>query len=556
MTRSRTTLFAYARRGLPADKELNRAIPVPGPEHSSDPLSPRKRDVVRLAAVSSLAGIIGRIISVPTAILVAQVLGPFLLGILALLRLMQTYLGFSHLGLLAALPRNVPLAYGRGDREEAASITNVVVTGTAISAAIAALLLSALYLAGVTFNGALTPPRLGLLTAMFFTAMALSILRDHAKAEGRLMAIAKTDLFMTVALPLMTVAGVWVGKLEGALAAATLVNAASVLYSGRLLGWPRFKPVFDAGKTLELLRTGSLVFVNKLGDNFFWSVDLLVIGALMTPRDVGLYSLTLGAIAAVHPFLWAFNNVVYRRIMEETGEKGTDDLTHYRKYAGSSSFVSYLLLNSLILGVAAIGLDAVVRVALPEFSESPPIMIVLTLGYTIYGSMVFMRYYLDATGQLPRRLSMVAGAVVVNVLLDYSAISLGFGLRGVAWACTMAFALNAGFILIFCFRQIYGDWREGALFVVQLLVIAVLCFVFLSAASGWSIWRPDTVSRVHVWLAAAGDVAVKSALFVAWCTASYLVVFRRNRLSREILPAFHYCWLLIRARAGAGGAAA
>ena len=519
------------------------------PEHPSGTLTSRKRDVVRLAAVSSIAGIIGRGISVPTAIVVADLLGPFLLGILALLRLMQTYMSFSHLGLLAALPRNVPLAYGRGDREEAASITNVVVTGTAISAAISAVLLWALYFAGVTFNGVLTPPRLALLTAMFFSATTLSIVRDHAKAEGRLMAIARTDLFMTVALPLVTVAGVWVGRLEGALGAAALVNVASVIYSCKLLGWPRFTPVFDIAKTLELLRTGSLVFVNKLGDNFFWSVDLLVIGALMTPRDAGLYSLTLGAIAAVHPFLWAFNNAVYRRIMEETGEKGTDDLTHYRKYAGSSSFVSYLLLNSLILGVAAIGLDAVVRVALPEYVESPPVMLILTLGYTIYGGMVFMRYYLDATGQLRRRLGMVLGAVVVNALLDYLAISLGFGLRGVAWACTIAFAVNASVILIYCFRQIYGDWREGALFVGQMLGIVVLCFVFLTMVSGWSVWQPATDSRVQVWLAAAADAALKATLFVAWCTASYLIVFRRNRLSREIVPAFQYFWLLIRARA-------
>ena len=519
------------------------------PQSLSDPsrLSARKRDVLRLATVSSLAGVVGRVISVPTGIIVAHVLGPFLLGVLALLRLIQTYMSFSHLGLLAALPRNVPIAYGRGDREEAASIASVVITGVWISAAIASLVLWGLYAAGVTFKGALTATRLALLTLTFFTSVALTLLRDYAKAEGRLMAVAKSDLFITIALPLLTIGGVVLWGLGGALGAAASANALAALYSCQLLGWPRLTLRFDIAKTVELLRTGLLVFVNKLGDNIFWSADLLLIGLLMTPRDVGLYSLTLTAIASVHPFLAAFNNVVYRRIMEETGEKGTNDLTHYRKYAGSSSFVSYLLLNSLILGIAAIGLDAVVRVALPEFAESPPVMIVLTLGYTIYGSMVFMRYYLDATGQLQRRLGMVAGAVIVNVVLDYIAISLGFGLRGVAWACTIAFALNAGVILIFCFRQIYGDWREGALFVVQLLGIAVLCFVFLSGVSGWSMWQPNAGNPVHVWLAAAADAALKATLFVMWCTASYLIIFRRNRLSREIVPAFHYFWLLIRA---------
>jgi O-antigen/teichoic acid export membrane protein len=519
-----------------------------------DPLSVRKRDVVRLAAVSSFAGLAGRAISVPTGVLVAYLLGPFQLGVLALIRLIQTYMSFSHMGLLAVLPRNVPIAYGRGDRPEASAVTSVVFTGVLISAVIAVVGLWVLYLGGVTFKNALTPPRMVLLTAVFLTSVALTLIRDYSKAEGHLMTLAKSDLLVSIVLPLSTVIGVVMLELEGALAAAVLVNIVTLVYCLTLLHWPRFTLYVDFRKTWSLLRTGLPVFANKLGDNIFWSVDLLMIGALMTVTDVGVYSLTLTAIATVHPFLAAFNNIVYRRIMEETGQKGIKDREHYRKYAGSASFVSYLMLNSLILGLAAIGLSAVVRVALPEYAESPNVMVVLTLGYTIYGSMVFMRYYLDATGQLHRRLGMVVGALLVNVLLDYAAISSGFGLRGVAWACTTAFVLNAGVILMFCFRQIHGDWRKGAVFVVQLLMIALLCFLFLAATMTMSLPDPPSLSPVERWLLAGVDAVVKAVMFVVWCTACYLIVFRRSNLSREILPAVQYFYVFVSGRIGFGRA--
>jgi O-antigen/teichoic acid export membrane protein len=525
-------------------------------QKNREQLSTRRRHTIQLATVSSLAGLLGRALSIPASIAVAFLLGPFQLGVLALMRLIQMYVGFSHLGLQAVLPRNVPLAYGAGDRRAGRYTTDVVFTGVLISLTAALAILWLLYFTGVTYKGALTLPRLVLLTAMIVTARALAFLRDYSKAEGELMSMAKTDVLLSSVLPVLTMAGTALFRVEGALLAAVLANCATIVYSLKLLSWPRFSCRVDGRKTIDLLKTGWLIAINKITDSTFWSADILVIGLMMTPREVGIYSLALAAITAVHPFLGGFNSAVYRRMLEEAGEKGTADVTYFRKYAGSSSFVAYLLLNSLVLGVAALGFRAIVRYGLPEYADASRAITVLTLGYTVFGSMIFMRYYLDATGQLQKRFGLVVGALAVNIALDYAAISLGYGLQGVAWACTVAFLLNAAAILIFCFRQIYGDWRYGIRFVRQLLIIALLCYGFLALSSRWDVWAPGDGGAAFRWLHVGADFLVKAFAFVAWCVGCYLVVFRNSRLDQEIVPGLRYFWTLIRGRARVDEAAA
>lgn len=528
--------------------EKGTTVPKPAP------LSQRKVATIRLATAQSFAGVLGRLLSVPVGILVATLLGPFQLGLLAILRLIQQYVGYAHMGLLTILPRNVPMAYGRGDHREARFITNVVFSGFAVASAAALAILWLLFLAGVTFSGVLTVTRLSLLTCILASNAALAFLRDYAKGEGQLMAIAQSDMVTAVVLPILTVPAVYWFAIEGALMAMCANNLTTLIYFVRLLGYPGFTFVAEPAKTFELLRLGVLVFANKMGDNLFWGLDLVVIGWLMTPREVGIYSLALTAITMVHPFLAGFNHTAYRRIMEETGEKGAQDRSIYKKYAGSAYFVSYLLLNSIMLGLAALGLLTVVRVALPEYAETSPILVILTFGYTIFGSMVFMRYYLDATGQLQRRLGLVFGAVMANVAFDYLAIKMGFGLQGVAWACTASFFLSAGFILVFCFGQIYGHWSAGVRFLLQLTVVSVLCVLFLIVCSRWVLFPAPAGAALGVVLLMAGlDLFVKAVAFMAWCAGAYILVFLSTNVHQELLSVVRYGWSALKSKLSPGG---
>lgn len=87
-------------------------------------ISTQKKDTIKLTGIMSFSAIIGRILSIPSEIITAKVLGPFLLGVLAIINLIKEYAGYTHLGLLKSLPIEVPIAYGKGDKKEAKKITD------------------------------------------------------------------------------------------------------------------------------------------------------------------------------------------------------------------------------------------------------------------------------------------------------------------------------------------------------------------------------------------------------------------------------------------------
>ena len=124
----------------------------------SNSLSALKKDTIKLTGIMSFAVIIGKIFSIPSAIVTAKFLGPSLFGVLAILNLIIQYAGYTHMGLLQSLSRDVPIAYGKGDKREAKLIKDTVYTGFTILSAFGVLTLWILFISGVTFKGVLDFP--------------------------------------------------------------------------------------------------------------------------------------------------------------------------------------------------------------------------------------------------------------------------------------------------------------------------------------------------------------------------------------------------------------
>ena len=115
--------------------------------HSNN-LSISKKETIKLTAIMSFSAFIGKIIHFPSTIITAKFLGPSLLGVLAIINLIKEYAGYTHLGLLQVLPRNVPIAYGKGDKKEAKVIKDTVYSSFFFASAFGALVLWMLFISG------------------------------------------------------------------------------------------------------------------------------------------------------------------------------------------------------------------------------------------------------------------------------------------------------------------------------------------------------------------------------------------------------------------------
>ena len=89
----------------------------------------------------------------------------------------------------------------------------------------------------------------------------------------------------------------------------------------------------------------------------------MILAAMMTTTEVGLYSIALAALAIVDPFSRAITMKIYRKIMVDSGKYAGSSRKHFRKYT-EGIFVCYLLFNSLVIGLIILAYMIAIRIIL------------------------------------------------------------------------------------------------------------------------------------------------------------------------------------------------
>ena len=505
-------------------------------------LSKEKRKMLKLTAVMSFSAVVGRLLSIPSSIVTAKFLGPSLLGTLAVINLIIQYAGYSHLGLLQSLSRDVPIAYGRGDKKEAKIITDTVYTGFFFASAGAIFVLWVLFIFGFSFKGALDIWILVLISLILVANRADTFLRTYIKAEGRFMIIGKLEFITKFISPGLGIPAVIFFRLKGAIFVMFLIHVMDIVYYIICLKRPRFRFYFEFRKTLGLLKTGFMIFINKISESLFWGVDLMIIAAMMTTRDVGLYSIALAGMMIGAPFSQAINMTVYRNMMVDGGRFGMAPGKRFQKYF-EGNFVIYLLFNSLLLGLGILIYMLLIRTILVKYTESLPIMIILGFGYMIYTSRIFLSIYMNVTNQLQKRLGIIMFGLGINALMDYLAIFWGYGKIGVACACSASFILIAASIIIVSLRQIYNSIIAALLFLLKIVMIAVILTGVIFVSYQWNVfdyaYLPSIYSKL-LW--GTVDLMVKGLIFSTVCFVLFLSFFRKYRLMEQLKPIISYSW--------------
>ncbi|MCJ7563449.1 MAG: oligosaccharide flippase family protein [Candidatus Aminicenantes bacterium] len=504
-----------------------------------------KRDTIKLTFFISFSVILGRILSMPSGIITAKVLGPSLLGVLAVVNLLTQYAGYTHLGLLQSIPRNVPIAYGRGDLEDVRSTVNTVFTVYFFAGLLSLFVLWILYFSGVRFKGMLDFVLLVIVTLLIVANYANSFLRTYIKGEGKFLLIGKSELIQKMIVPALTIPAVIFYKLKGILFATLVCDAIIIAYYLVSLKRPKFHFYFNLKKTLQLWKIGFIIFVNNISESLFWGVGLLILSAMMSSRHVGLYSFALASLRIVEGFVEGINMTIHRKMMIDGGKYGTQERSHFRKYT-EGILASYLLLNSLIIGSAVLFYIVTIKVILTEYIASIPAMIVLAVGYIIYTSRIILTVYLNITEQLQKRLVIILAALGLNAFMAYVFINFGLGIVGVASACSFNFILIAVSILGLSLKQIYGSLRFALLYTARIIWISAVQTGVLYLFYKWTIFDYSAVANFwHKILLGLIELALKGGLFGLICIGLYFFFFRHFDLYRELKPIVHYVWFSV-----------
>ena len=161
----------------------------------------------------------------------------------------------------------------------------------------------------------------------------------------------------------------------------------------------------------------------------------------------------------------------------------------------------------------------------------------------IYASRVFLSFYLNVTNQLNKIFGIILIGLVLNASLDYFLIVNGYGIKGVAFACSLSFLFISGMLIGISFKQIYGNLKSIFSFLFKICLISAILMGVISIFSIWNVFDYTSISSIYTrFLWGTADLVLKAFIFSAFCVGIYFLFFKQYRLYEELKPIISYVW--------------
>ncbi|MEE9324558.1 MAG: hypothetical protein V3U90_03265, partial [Dehalococcoidia bacterium] len=372
-----------------------------------------------------------------------------------MINIISKFIAYGELGLPAVLVRQLSIAIGEDAKEKKERIRDLVFTCYWVLTLLGLAILWILYLLGLPPRGTLGLSLIILLTATVLTERFVSYLLTNLKAERRFDVIGKRQIFAAVlGVVLVVPLTIWLG-VEGALIASILASVIQGAWLARAMKMA-YRLYFNLRMALSFLRLGFVLSLYRFEYHMVWTFQIMILVAMTDIRNVGLYSLALGAFTVMQIVPNAVARVLYPTIMVEKGKSDAKNTEYLRKYTGSM-FTIYLLASAVAAGGVFFLFDFFVHNVLVEFGESVSLLKWIVVGFVLWRAALFAHTILDAQGRF-------ATLVIWNLLYNISALALTwlfidlYGLVGVAMASFVANVVFGLVTLNLAMSRVHNSW--------------------------------------------------------------------------------------------------
>jgi O-antigen/teichoic acid export membrane protein len=402
------------------------------------PLSPEPGpgEPATLPAIGSVVGatVGGRFLRFAKTLAVARLLSPDSYGVFAALTVLFNYAQFLELGTSTAAFRDFASAVGRGDKGEAWRGA-----GRMASLKLAATVLLGVGAIAASFGpGVSNELRQGLLAlpAIALSATLLSQALQHLQAEGRSGAYGGVTI-LAAAFDLVLCVGLTAAwGLAGLLAGAALAPLPALAWAARrrALAPPRA----PAGPVLRAyLKTGLPLAGLALAEQSLLSVDQVLVMALLSLRELGLYNVAFVLAEAVRTLGVAAAAVLGPRLLREYARAGSGPQAVRRHTL--NPVLAYANLLPVLIGPLWIAASFGVVRFFAAYAEAVGPMQTLLLATSFFVVLSGVTTFLFAIDKHPWNFTMIVPALVLKVIVAVSLLRLGWGLEGIAAASLVAY---------------------------------------------------------------------------------------------------------------------
>ena len=467
------------------------------------------RKLVRDSLGFAISQYVVRALSTLRGLLAARLLGPAGYGDWNAIMLLMDYGTNAHSCTLAGLDQAVPARIVDGDEPRLSAVKRAGLFNMMLVSGLFAV--SCLLYFGRTHGQMREAWGMGGVAVMLGCAALITLSYYHhtlLRSHGNMAAVSGWFMLQgTIGVLLGLGAIPWLGKwalLWGWLL-GNLVATISVVWRGRAVVPLVPSPSRDS---LALLAVGLPIFIYTTSNFVMRSLDRVIILKFLGTEALGLYGLAVMAMGFLLTLPDAIAFVLYPQLLKRFRAAG-DDPTAIRDQVHRAMRALSLIVPALC-ALAYLAADDAISWLLPRFLDGVPALRILCfsaagLSLANLGSVVQM-----SLGRQLRLVPVAVGMTALGATLDLVAVYTGHGIRGVAWATFLTYAVNSTILVVLTERALGASLLATVAFLVRLflpLAVAIpLAYLFERFLPGYGPSVPIRLLRLVV--SAAGWLAI------------------------------------------------
>jgi O-antigen/teichoic acid export membrane protein len=481
-----------------------------------------KYRIIRDIFSYSASAIVSQALGLIAGFWVARLLGPSDFGVWIAVSLVLVYGAYLEFGALSAMGRDLPFHHGQRDVEKAATLEGAARRVTIFGALVAAIFVIAFsFLPNHSFKMALG------LQAMAVVLILQQVYTYHRvvlRSHNNFRELSQQQVLLAVVSSGLAILFVFFGGLVGRLVAAILAQAVIVIYALRRNPWLAI-PKFNLSDVLSAMRVGLPILMSGFILSLLATIDRLMVITFLGEKQLGYFGLALLLTSVVSLIPLAASQVLYPRITHRFGSSGKN-IEALREFVLTPPVILSALLP-IIIGSLYIFLPLVISVLLPAYSPGLAAARIVIIGIFFFGILGLTDYFLVTTGKLKQYALFGCVALLLNIVLDYLFLQLGYGIEGVALGGTFITylfysSIVIGYALSHYTKQ-FGVW-------VRYFVRLWLPFIFMIGL----LWLVETAVN-HVMPSASNmellfSTIAKLLFYMFCCFPLIYLVFRELKL--------------------------
>lgn len=428
-------------------------------------------NILRQSVKFNAVNLFSKAIAFLTAIIIATQLAPEEYGVIGFVTLWAMFANLINPGMDSAAAREMPYLLGKGEKEKALHVQNIAITSKFLYS-----FLPFIVMLGASFLYSNELVRIGLIltSVNYIISTNTNYWSVFNNVRQQFNKVATGNLIMGITVPIVTLSFIFWLKVYAVLIApiigAIIVFLYYIIYAG--IGY-RFE--IDRREVIRLIKIGLPLALLTLVYWGYRMADTTMIAAFLPLHEMGLYSFALAIVSFVILLFSDFGNVLQPILWTGLGQARN----HIEGFKPMQRIAVYMSITAaLSIGISQIGFYLLVHLVTTNYIESVSVFNVLAFNIFLMSIAFVPNLVLNSSVVNKQMLNTNIWTVglILNVLLNFIVIKMGFGIIGVSWVTVGI----QGFVVIILFfvarHYMFINTKEFTGFMKRILFLPLVSF--------------------------------------------------------------------------------